>query len=75
MATVTISDKLMADLEQIVQQGKEFPDVSAYVGYILGQVVVKKQQTAPAAAPIQATYSKADEDKIRERLKNLGYLD
>ena len=74
MANLTISDKLMADLQAIVSQSKEFADVSAYASYILEQVVVKKQQSAPAAATPTA-YSKEDEDKIRERLKNLGYLD
>ena len=75
MASLTISDKLLNDLEQIVAQSKEFADVSAYASYILQQVVTKKQQATATAASTNATYSKEDEDKIRERLKNLGYLD
>ncbi|MBI4407818.1 MAG: hypothetical protein HY565_04975 [Candidatus Kerfeldbacteria bacterium] len=74
MASVQISDQLLADLEHIVKDSKEFKDVSAYAGYILEQVVAKKKQATPAAAS-HATYSKEDEDKIKERLKNLGYLD
>lgn len=74
MATITLTDKLMADLGNIVSQSKEFPDVTAYVTYIMEQVVIKKQP-ANSTAAVQPSYSKADEDKIRERLKNLGYLD
>lgn len=74
MASIQISDQLLADLEQIVKDSTEFKDVSTYTGYILEQVVAKKKQAAPAAAQ-HATYSKEDEDKIKERLKNLGYLD
>lgn len=72
MASIQLTDQLMTDLEQIVKDSKEFKDVSEYAGYILGQVVAKKKQTT---TPSQNTYSKEDEDKIRERLKNLGYLD
>ena len=74
MASIQLSDQLMTNLEQIVKDSKEFNDVSAYVSYNLEQVVAKKQKTAPTPA-VPATYSKEDEDKIRERLKNLGYLD
>lgn len=76
MANVQLSDPLYADLEQLVKQSQEFSDVSAYASYILRQVVAKKKQSGAESAGSTATaYSKADEDKIRERLKNLGYLD
>lgn len=75
MATVTLPDKLITDVQNIVTQGKEFSDVSAYITYIMEQVVAKKQQATLPANQTQPSYSKADEDKIRERLKNLGYLD
>jgi len=77
MSNVNISEQLYSDLEKIVKDSQEFSDVSAYVSYILQQVVEKKsQQTGTtAAAATASTYSKDDEDKIRERLKNLGYLD
>lgn len=74
MANVQLSDQLYKALEAIVKNSNEFHDVAAYVSYILEQVVAKKQQQ-PTAAPADQTYSKADEDKIKERLKNLGYLD
>jgi Arc/MetJ-type ribon-helix-helix transcriptional regulator len=77
MSNVNISEQLYSDLEKIVKDSQEFSDVSAYVSYILQQVVEKKKQqtVTTAAAATASTYSKDDEDKIRERLKNLGYLD
>jgi Arc/MetJ-type ribon-helix-helix transcriptional regulator len=77
MANVNLPEQLYSDLEKIVQDSKEFADVSAYVSYILQQVVEKKkQQAGNTVAPVSvSSYSKDDEDKIRERLKNLGYLD
>lgn len=79
MSNVNISEQLYSDLETIVKDSQEFADVSAYVSYILQQVVEKKKQQSGAGTSAVAssanTYSKDDEDKIRERLKNLGYLD
>lgn len=75
MANVELPDQLLADLEQIVKQSNEFSDVSGYVSYILQQVVEKKKQQMSAGTRTTGNYSQADEDKIRERLKNLGYLD
>lgn len=74
MAQITLSDTVYQQLDQIVKDSKEFTDVSAYVSYVLEQVVEKKKKQSQAVAQ-DHTYSKADEDKIRERLKNLGYLD
>lgn len=74
MAQVQLSDDLISQLEEIVKNSNEFSSVDEYVQYVMKQVVVKKQaQTNTDQAP--ATYSKDDEDKIRDRLKNLGYLD
>lgn len=76
MTQVQLDDKLYQQLETIVKDSTEFSDVASYVGYILEQVVQKKQQATTSAAPKNPTnYSEADEAKIRERLKNLGYLD
>lgn len=75
MANVELSDSLYQDLEQIVKASQEFKTVNEYVSYILQQVVEKKKQQTTSVANQDSKYSQADEDKIRERLKNLGYLD
>ena len=75
MSQVQLSDELYAQLEKIVQDSQEFSDVASYVEYILKQVVEKKQKATETAETQAGVYSKEDEDKIRDRLKNLGYLD
>lgn len=75
MAQVQISDELFATLEKIVGESEEFSKVEEYVEYILKQVVDKKKQSEKASGAQDSVYSKEDEDKIRDRLKNLGYLD
>lgn len=75
MTQVQLDDKLYQQLEEIVKDSQEFKDVASYVSYILEQVVQKKQQAQLPTTQSDASYSQADEDKIRERLKNLGYLD
>ncbi len=75
MAQVQLSDELYKHLEQFANESDEFSTVDEYVAYILQQVVDKKKSTQQAEGQQDGTYSKDDEDKIRERLKNLGYLD
>ena len=75
MAQITISDELNQQLEKIVSESQEFSDVSAYASYILQQVVEKKMGAQSKSESQDKVYSKEDEDKIRARLKNLGYLD
>lgn len=77
MAQLQLDDKLYQQLEVIVKDSQEFKDVASYVAYILEQVVQKKQQSSVQTSPTaqNTNYSAADEEKIRERLKNLGYLD
>lgn len=75
MAQVEISEELYNALQGIVNDSNEFTDVSVYVEYILQQVVDKKKKAQTASEGQDSSYSKEDEDKIRDRLKNLGYLD
>lgn len=75
MADIHINDDLFKRLEAIVNDSPEHSDVDAYATYILQQVADKKAQVAEAQKAQDAAYSKEDEDKIRDRLKNLGYLE
>jgi hypothetical protein len=75
MANIQLQDELYAQLEQVVKASNEFTSVDQYAAYILDQVVKKKQQAQANEVEKNTNYSQADEDKIRERLKNLGYLD
>lgn len=75
MAQIQLSDDLYSKLESIVSASSEFSSVEEYIAYVMKQVVEKKQKANSTSAQQDSSYSKEDEDKIRERLKNLGYLD
>ncbi len=75
MAQINLNDELQAQLENIVKESNEFNSVEEYVEYILKQVIEKKRKAKADNDELDGNYSKEDEDKIRERLKNLGYLD
>ncbi len=47
-------------------KGSSFPDLDAYVGFILARLLDE-----PSAEP----FSEEDERRLRERLRSLGYID
>lgn len=63
--TVSIPIPLFEKLkEQIEDTG--FTSVSSYVGYILREIIAEKGE---------APFTDDDEEKIKRKLKNLGYLE
>jgi Arc/MetJ-type ribon-helix-helix transcriptional regulator len=52
-------------------EASEFKSVEEYVTYVLRQVLEQVNDESSR----QEAYSKEDEEKIKERLRNLGYLD
>lgn len=52
-------------------KGTAFKTVDAYVEYVLQQVI-KKLKTQPSAS---GTVSDKGEQKVKQRLKDLGYLE
>lgn len=63
--TVSIPVPLFEQLKkQIDDTG--FTSVSSYVGYILREIISEKGE---------APFTHEDEEKIRKKLKNLGYLE
>lgn len=71
---VPICKKLYEKIEQHVRQSAEFNSVQEYVTYVLEQVVEKIQEEKEKKKQEEA-YSKEEEEKIKERLRGLGYLD
>jgi Arc/MetJ-type ribon-helix-helix transcriptional regulator len=49
-------------------KGTEFSSVSSYVTKILREVLSKEEEK-------KEVFSKEDEEKVKERLKALGYID
>jgi len=66
---VNISEELYAKIQKRVEESKEFNSVDEYVKYVLEQVVEKTEEKK------EQPYSKEDEEKVKERLRSLGYLD
>ena len=63
--TVSIPVPLFEKVKKQIE-GTGFTSVSSYVGYILREVVAEKGE---------APFTKDDEEEIRKKLENLGYLE
>ncbi|KXA93201.1 CopG family transcriptional regulator [candidate division MSBL1 archaeon SCGC-AAA259E19] len=63
--TVSIPVPLFEKVKKQVE-GTGFTSVSSYVGYILRELVAEKGE---------APFTRDDEEKIREKLRALGYLE
>lgn len=50
-------------------QGTEFPSISAYITYVLEEVVTETETEDTEEL------SKEDDERIKARLRSLGYLD
>lgn len=69
ITTISIP-KPLADKIKKRLKGTGFNSVSSYVTYVLRQVVSSLEEEKKKEA-----FSKEDEEKIKERLRNLGYID
>lgn len=69
LTTISIPKPLFEKVQKRIE-GTGFNTVSSYVTYVMRQVLSNE-------APIekQEAFSKEDEEKVKARLKSLGYLD
>ncbi len=67
LTTVSIPTSLYKKIEEAIK-GTEIPSVSDYVTRVLREKLAQEK-------PAEEVFSKEDEEKIKERLKALGYLD
>jgi Arc/MetJ-type ribon-helix-helix transcriptional regulator len=65
--TVTIPTSLHKKIEEFIK-GTEYGSVSSYVAKILRESLSKGEHAAEA-------FTKDEEEKVKERLKALGYID
>ena len=63
--TVSVPVPLFEKVKKQIE-GTGFTSVSSYVGYILREVVAEKGESP---------FTKDDEEEIRKKLENLGYLE
>ena len=66
-STVSIPTPLFKKVEQRIK-GTGFTSVSSYVAYVLMEIVSEDEEGA-------TPFTKEDEEKVKEDLKALGYLD
>ena len=65
--TVSIPTSLYKKIEEAIK-GTEVGSVSSYIVKVLRENLAKDQ-------PSQDVFSQEDEEKVKERLKALGYID
>ena len=68
--TVSIP-KILADKIKERMKGTGFPSVSAYVTYVLRQVLSSIEEEEKT----KEAFTKEEEEKVKQRLRDLGYID
>ncbi|HLD21937.1 MAG TPA: CopG family transcriptional regulator [Patescibacteria group bacterium] len=66
---ITISNDLGKKLQERIHASKEFSSVDQYIEYILTEVLKQTQNED------QQPYTKEQEDEVKQRLSDLGYMD
>ena len=66
--TVSIPTLLFKKVEQRIK-GTGFTSVSGYVTYVLREIVAEEEEKTEEA------FSKEDEERVKARLRALGYID
>jgi Arc/MetJ-type ribon-helix-helix transcriptional regulator len=66
--TVSIPSPLFEKVSLRIK-GTGFPSVSSYVTFVLRELIAEEKDSAEAGP-----FSKEDEQRVRDRLKALGYL-
>ncbi len=65
--TVSIPTPLFKKIEERIK-GTGFTSVSSYVTYVLREIIAEDEKD-------EEPFSKEDEERVKERLRALGYLD
>jgi Arc/MetJ-type ribon-helix-helix transcriptional regulator len=66
MVSVNIPDRLYAEIEKRVKESGEFESVEEYITFVLEELLRDEEEEYPL--------SEEDEEKVKERLRGLGYL-
>ena len=70
MAKIEIDDDKYSILEARAGE-KDFEETEEYISYLLDQIVEKIKREKQG----QESYSEEEEEKVKSRLEDLGYLD
>ena len=66
--TVSIPTPLFKKVEERIK-GTGFTSVSSYVTYVLREIVAEEEEEA------EQPFTKEDEERVKARLRALGYID
>jgi Arc/MetJ-type ribon-helix-helix transcriptional regulator len=66
--TVSIPKPLFKKVQERIK-GTGFTSVSSYVTYVLREIVAEEEEEA------EKPFSKEDEERVKARLRALGYID
>ena len=66
--TVSIPTPLFEKIEERIR-GTGFTSVSSYVTYVLREIVAEEEEEA------KEPFTKEDEERVKARLRALGYID
>ena len=69
-STVSIPKPLINKIKARMK-GTGFPSVSSYVTYVLRQVISSIQEEESS----KQAFTKEEEEKVKQRLRDLGYID
>ena len=69
-STVSLPKPLIEKIKERMK-GTGFPSVSSYVTYVLRQVISSIEEEEKS----KQAFSKEDEEKVKQRLRDLGYID
>ena len=64
---IPIPKSIVEKIEKRIKQ-TDFDSVSSYVSYVLEEILSDDEEEEPV-------FSKEDEERVKERLRALGYLD
>jgi len=68
--TVSIPRPLADKIKERIK-GTGFPSISSYVVYVLRQVLTSIEEDKRS----KEAFTKEDEEKVKQRLRDLGYID
>ncbi len=66
-STVSIPTSLYKKIEEAIK-GTDVTSVSSYIAKVVRETLAKNE-------PAEEVFNKEDEEKVKERLKALGYID
>jgi len=66
---IEISEEIYEKIKNVVEKSSEFASVEDYVNFVLEEVLKDED-----GGEKKVVYSKEDEEKVKERLRGLGYL-